>query len=660
MAFQLLIGVVIFTMLAVFVLIVIYVRYTTEDVTPVSEVLQEPPGFFGDICLFDPCQSGLQCDEFSYVCKSQEGELCDSKADCANELICSGRCGTGPTGTLNQLCPCDSGLTCVQSANGWSYCKGLGGTVCEVDSDCQSLRCIDGVCAAGLPDAAPCTSSDQCANVCQAGFCQPLGVFSGEIKSRCAAPCAPFEGAQCRQGLVCACVDGVGEPGVCVATNAGILDPCAADEEFCAPSLTCYNTTGGDCDSELCACYFPYLNPNQLIDFCVEGMSPIGQQCFNNNQRGCSIGGMCASGNCGGPPAVSQIAFRLDDVNTGTNFQSATSTAILPTVAFNLPGVVDPHRLFVFSPAPNIDNIYIVDRNIGLARAVYNPLAESPLLSWTILTPGTFSVTINSDTYQAQLLDAQFNGTNYLVALRLTDNSQTFDGLYIRSSAIPDNTYTPFNEQPGPGFPGTQYTTDNIPLTIDFVDRSVNNDIMITTNNTAFRKLAVNTAYSTPSVVGGTMDGMPVTNVRGRVSFYFDTIQNPDAPNPPSCPFVDFDTPVQCPAADNFAFVADFLPPGGVDIIPDILQYSGNLAGIAFPVNQFNSRPYIVDDYSIFSPQPEGMIESATIALTQIDNIFVIAINRSGTTTIVPYQASGTVKVAVGRGFYVFNIASCI
>lgn len=678
------IGIAIFIVLALFMIVVVIGWFLSDQPSNNLATITEI-GTFLSPCTTTLCAEGLACDPTTFICKLSTGATCTDFTDCVTGLICSGLCSTGATGGLNQLCPCGTGFICTQQLTGFRVCKGAGGTPCQSSFDCVSGLCqTNGICAAGSPNSFPCTMNIQCASGnCNNRFCQASGVISGTLGAACSGECVPFAGAGCSgtiaQPLNCECVAGTGVPGICINATQGVISACSISRA-CSNQLVCYNVDATECISGEtgCICTFPYEDPNTQATgtVCIVGMASRGslQRCFNNGGLGCDSGGMCVNSACGGPPVLAAYRFSMSNTpNLRTEFVGATTTSILAG-ATGLTGTIQPHKLFATSGF-NIDTIYLVDNLQGLLSIVFDPITFTVLTPWTLVIPHTTTTTTGTITSTRTLIDAGYNGMNFIVAFDevLTGGATgQNDTVYIGTSLT---SLTPFNFQPGSGITGTQYSTAGTPLSIEYIDisprndASLGNDVLIAFNGTINVKESTQALYSVGVIQGGPMHGLPMTGLTGPARFYFDLIQNAGGTGPPVCPKIGpADNPIRCPSAFNIAFVGPFTGFGG-GVYDQVLQFSGNIAGIAEPIDRFEETPshvqYRVFDYSIYSQSPGGMLDAGVIMLTSafqggnfIDN--VVAASHGGNTTPLPYRISPTSRsVATANALYVLSIASC-
>ena len=210
-------------------------------------------------------------------------------------------------------------------------------------------------------------------------------------------------------------------------------------------------------------------------------------------------------------------------------------------------------------------------------------------------------------------------------------------------------------------------------MNIAYIDISLPNsispggDVLITsTNGTLYIKQSTLTNYVVGTITGGPLNGSAMTGTTGPGRFYFDVVQNALGTPPPVCPAPPTPGPqIMCHAYNNIALVKDFLPLPLTQIIPQVLQFSGNIAGVSLPTDLFNQLQYRVFDYSIYSP-PDGMTRSSLILLCNVyrNNVFVdqvVVLSNNGVDTIFPYQISTSCRcLATGNRFYIISQASCV
>lgn len=607
----------------------------------------EPPnislntGHFMSSCLNEECDEPLMCDAVTHTCRFPEGVPCTSQSSCITGLICSGICATGPVGGLDELCPCDENYVCVPQGTGQaSICKGDGGAPCTSYIDCTSFLCNRGICSSGAPNSYPCTNDSSCAsNNCSYGYCQPENVVTGVLGSFCSCSNNDF-GASCNEDLFLNCqCDEITNIGYCMTASQGILSSCSTNS-LCSTNLICYNQELDLCnvtDPGSCLCLFPRNDPNLVsgtVD-CIIGMVPgqvSQEQCFNDIGLGCDDNNLCYSTNCGGPAVIATYQFITSDggdtLYSNTMFPGANITRIDAPIVFPSNINYDPHKMFAVSLDDSmIDIIYVVDKNQGLLSITYDTSGElTPELE--ILLPQVNDAACNNDTYVAVIDNQLYMGSSF-------DNLTNL---------------------------GYQYTNESTLLSINYVSVSVEDDLMIVTHegNVYIRRNGTN-SYELAIGIRGGYNGRSIVGVTGPAMFYYDEIQNLAGTGAVVCdPSLEVsDNPISCPSYNNFAFIGEY---EGRD---HVVQFSGNIGGIAMPVDRAGVIDYQVYDYNIYSTEENGMLESNIITLSRAyqDGVYinnVVSLSLGGNTTVVPYLVGDTSKCCASRrGYYIMSRASC-
>jgi hypothetical protein len=222
----------------------------------------------------DPCADGLLCGGNDDC----EHHLCILAHSSPPKLRCSGECyedgkKNGGEGGV------DCGAKCSDQC--------ALGSVCDVDGDCSSNLCVNGVCC-GTPCKGPCLT-------CELGTGACVAVPEGDP-----APLCPEPSSTCHGGLCSNCTNGnfddkLGETGV--DCGGSVCSPCAV-------GATC--NQGGDCESCLCegsTCVAKRCNDHQKdgcesdID-CGGGCGPCGLG------QACNLKSDCASASCSGGKCV--------------------------------------------------------------------------------------------------------------------------------------------------------------------------------------------------------------------------------------------------------------------------------------------------------------------------------------------------------------------
>lgn len=351
----------------------------------------------GENCLDDAdCDAGTcvgqgLCDESGQSCPVDdtiegdcpiEGETCDTFA--FGGFIFGGLCSdldtqclTGPFDILHQQDTCDRGdycrrrLVCTPPQAGGcgappSYANLCSnGDQCSANADCESGVCyimyvpvfkeLVNICTSPLPDGVPCTESNDCQGLCNAGFCisdpLPTGVpcttHAACQSGICNGVCVPTplpNGSPCFTGTACAsglCVNGVCQADECGDSvcnspleSCATPDPgapfgvrCQADCGACADGHAC--VFDDDCTSGACD---PFLRGCLACRFLNNGTCPNGKQCDDD--------GDCASGNCVGeesqpygycapiPPACSNPSGRPNGCSCASDSQCSSNDCV--------------------------------------------------------------------------------------------------------------------------------------------------------------------------------------------------------------------------------------------------------------------------------------------------------------------------------------------
>lgn len=439
----------------IFIIIVIVVILVIIYFTP-SPTITDNTGTFLAPCLSNnSCLNGLICDPTSNLCKLIDGTICTQGSDCLSTSFCSGRCTTGQTGGINDFCPCDVGNICINNKNtGYNTCKGGVNVSCTSNSDCASGFCsvqgepvvpCDGtscVCTAGLPLAAVCVNNSDCESQnCSNGFCQPKHIISGTVGSYCTNNVCPgYTGSQCNNGLECLCPLDNG-PGVCSTSQNGLLSPCTTTNP-CPSPMVCEGIQG---------CQYSNTQSNVCVNGMTSNVTIVGD-CYNNNQIGCISNTDCFTSNCSGNGALTVYLF---DNTVTNNFPLTQNIELLNVSTYS--STFNCKKIFALSNS-FIDTIYYVDLNIGLLALQYNTNTKTVVFDWSILIP-------YSNPGIGNLVDAivDQNSNIYVVINNgLQDVVYTFDGV----------SFNLFNG-------GIQLDTLGNPISIQYIDISLNNDILL-------------------------------------------------------------------------------------------------------------------------------------------------------------------------------------
>nr|QBK93529.1 MAG: transmembrane protein [Pithovirus LCPAC404] len=267
---------------AILIGLVLLVTFSFFVTSPVTTMPPQQRGFNQPCSDINTCIDNLICET---VCLKPPGDTCTASSDCALDGICSnGICIVGPSGGLNEFCPCDDpNLTCVIStANPEGICKINVSQPCVNNFDCSTNACVDGLCAFGRLLGQSCSNTDTC-NVgleCSLGFCQNPGFTTGTEGAFCSDSLGPI----CDQGLIC-------ENNVCVVATQTLGTPCT-DILICAPPLICSTTIGTG------VCLFSDTPNTCPIGVCFDSSTCVSNMCRGQSNQPCYINNQCLSNSC--------------------------------------------------------------------------------------------------------------------------------------------------------------------------------------------------------------------------------------------------------------------------------------------------------------------------------------------------------------------------
>jgi hypothetical protein len=441
-----------------------------------------PPSSFQSSCFTNPCEAGLICDPLNYTCKMNDGMTCQNGSDCLTTSFCSGVCVSTTMGLLDQPCPCINGLTCT-SINGMSVCKKSTGSVCSSNGECASNNC-DGTCKSGSVNAFSCNVDSDCAsNHCSVGFCQPIGITTGNINSFCSGTCTGFTGSVCGSGLSCVCS---GNSGTCSSIDNGLSVACGS-------GLMCSDIF--ECSASVCNFG---IDPNDN-DTCIGGMTRVNSVCKNNKTISCGSNSNCVSGSCTGPPTLS--SYSIDGTLIGSTHISINPFASSSNFANPM------------SIQGRNDNAIYVHSSLGIVD-----------MHGVILVPQYQSTNISGVLIEKRVIDFGLNQSLFIVAFLerhsssiIVQNNTLYSGTQLTSLA-------PFNIQAGSGLDGTQYDVFGQSMSILGVNISEYNDVIITAPNTSgYIKPFNNFFYSQAIIQGGPRNGELVSAAKSKIGFYYDT-----------------------------------------------------------------------------------------------------------------------------------------
>lgn len=588
-------------------------------------------------CLTTPCAPDLTCDGFSYLCKKSLGMACQEYAECAAGDFCSGVCVSGPTGYLDQYCPCAPGYACIlaDETTGLTTCKSSSST-CGTGSDCVSFICQNnGFCQPGFPLAFPCVANAQCSSGnCSNGFCQPPGIATGNRGAACAESCTLYQGATCGAETACVCGTILHEPGTCVTTSAGLASSCSTTQ-LCSGFYEC-DSNGPPIPCTVgfpCSCSFPYPDANARTAIgCIPGMSNIGSECFNNNNFGCaSAASSCAnSSTCSNTPSLASYTFSSGSPNfvsaLQVNLIAQASPPLLSFVAYGTPGILQPYKTF---PDLAGSAFYLVDYNYGLLRFDGS--------GWSQVFPRLSS--------KGLLIDAALRRFDSVIALA----AFSLSGFSIVYSGSSFQTLQLFNVQSGSAPPGTQYDSSHLPITITYLDissePSLVNVLLVDSNAQVYTKGPADAFYQEQLIIGGPYNGQNMIGIVGPARFYYGGATG---------------------SAGSIADIAFVRFWAGANAQARLLQFSGSAAGAAVPLDPHNNFYYQVFDYSLYTSLV-GLSSLSIIMLTGVYDTHTdlfqfnnVSLYNSGSNVSMPYQIGPLYRSAMTAATYnVLAPSSC-
>lgn len=217
----------------------------------------------GQACRTLPAEARLGACRSLFQDPAVVGAVCESGLA---DLRCaggSGVCFPEPTGTTCRVYA-TAGQACAEAiCPPWMHCISTGGTLvcdaprgidgaCEADVHCRDgLRCLNQVCAPGIPAGEACEKSFDCAAEL---VCDPL-------EQKCGPPspqgAACLSALQCADGLTCdgltigkVCIPGAETDGSDTPGLPGFLEPCV---DQCAKALICgEGPLAGKCTPTIC------------------------------------------------------------------------------------------------------------------------------------------------------------------------------------------------------------------------------------------------------------------------------------------------------------------------------------------------------------------------------------------------------------------------
>lgn len=674
--------IVVVILLGLFIFVVVWgwEKTNTETTVTTVEPLTSPVGL-GYRCRDFTCSPGTACDSLAQVCKLEVGQSCQISDDCLNGAYCSGVCVTAEPGLIsgeaNAPCPCGPTMDCIGLADGSGLrlCKRLSTQPCTTGDECLSSVCSAGRCTSGKPAGQACSRNSECVTgtTCSIGYCQTTGVVTGER----GAACNPDGSPTCNSGLAC-----IG--GICIPVTQGVGEACDTSLATCIPPLLCLNgetrATCGGMESN-CECSYPYSdesgvyrpNPNscEQTGLCTSGYTCQGGRCLGIAGMACTFQPECANSCRDGSGGIYVLSFTVQDTITREPVTSTDSSLILynydvRTIKVST-GLVPRGAVALTGHSSTTgDSIYyVVVGDIG------NP-TETGLIDMEgqVRIPGYAEMAsiIGSTTTivgRRFLWATIWSSTDGLVAYEEIVTTITTGELGQTTTLTTNHTLwsynpsgvglAPYNETPGSGLPGTQYSGGEV-LEIERVSRSTAGDVLISSAGRTYVKPATQ-SYYTPLV--SSIDGTTILTGLGSPSYYYDT-------NGSGVPDTNLGLPCigDCPSYVNVSYIADYNQVGssGLTYLGRLLQFNGDAAGAVFPLLAESPDSYEVSEYSIHS-DPTGGLPAGYVAVIATNtangrtNLFVAPY---GLLEVLPgYVNAGTRLLALGTGLYLYAAGIC-
>jgi hypothetical protein len=336
------------------------------------------------------CSPGLICNN-SGLCVADLNTPCTSLAQCSSTAtVCSGRCSNDPNGELDELCPCNPGLECVPTADGYNRCKLKKGSTCNNDSQCVA-RCVNGFCSSGKPEGSACLSSKDCESGfnCSLGFCQLNGITTGSQNAYCNN--SNSNPPICNPPLTC--VDNR-----CASTYGEFSDNCTS--AVCNLPLVCTTQAPIPPSTQpVNICLF--IPDNKCERVCMQGFECTGTSnriCKATPGLTCNNNSNCVSNNCTSTPGL----FEFD----GTNWNNVSTPPVDTYIRFQL--------------SRNNNDLYCLG-TFGVRKfdgtdwsvIITNPTSKGIIIDFTIDYNDKLIYMINTNTPNKTIIvDSNLNPTN--------------------------------------------------------------------------------------------------------------------------------------------------------------------------------------------------------------------------------------------------------
>ncbi len=687
-------------MFGIFIFVLVWGWQTTMTETTSATTGLTPPVGAGYRCKTYLCSEGTACDSVSQTCKYILGQPCTMAADCLNGSYCSGVCVIDPPGittlTADSPCPCGPTMQCVDLQDGShrSVCKLLTGAPCVTGDECLSSLCDLGKCTAGRAAGQPCKQTSECVTgtYCSVGYCQPIGIATGQSGSSCASGSSPG----CDTGLSCV-------NGMCIPVSQGLGEVCDTEVFTCISPLVCLDSSNlSQCTtlSTDCNCNYPYSNesgiprpdPNTCtttID-CTTGFTCSSGRCVGITGNACTFTPECSTSCLSGQGGIYAVLFTTLNSSTGQGAIGSSAQSMLynydvRTVKIST-GFTPSNITALIGYSPSSTNPV---SSTTLSEAV-GEAAKATIFYLTPGMPGDASVgglidstgktripgyskvtTVNGDvttiTERTLRWVIMESATVGYVAFREIVSSQTVtagvitsttfksnDTLYLYNSTL--NTFVAYNvttnSTNSADIPGTQYIntgTDITPLTISRVSVNYLDDFLIQSDSGDCYVKVKSSQYYTPLIQSS--NGISAIGPVSQPSFYYDS----------TTPGVVLTLPcyADCPAYVNVSYVSGYTNVNGYR--GRLVQFNGSMSGFVMPLVS-DVDVYDVSDYTVYSDPVTGVNAGymAAVATNTSNGRTGLFVSPYGLVESIPtYVNASSRLLSLGTGLYIYAYGTC-